>query len=500
MERIEPVKTSLNETNRKNNTEIKKVVTNSEGSKNKGQDQNAEKGSTVDKKDKTSVARRDYKLAVKRDDNQGKRDKIKSPEDNKATKITQEPLAEKKQQEKNEQNTVDINDKQSLQQPTDKTILKTRDYASEFKGKNSLVNDASVQTKSEFTSDQMKQFADFFWSSNQKDLMEKYNLSGKDYSNIAVNLRKAGLFSDGEKEWRQFAKVFWSTKQTDLKNTYKLTEPQINKITDSLNRAGMGASSVNATDSSYKPEIVLDEVIHQVSENKFITTGKTGTREQIAQDKQAGEEEFNSAFMQGILAGVGGVAQGKAEFQATLKSFENNPQNVPDLHSSTKNSLVSSQAELSKSPYNAQGSRSEYDIESFKSMVSEFNKDPEMIDRLSRVKKFDLAGYESATAKGQLGRVGDNLDSHEVIQNLFWREVDNIDRNHPSIKDNPAIALPTEIHKLIENLNSSTIQGLSGRQVLQHHISELRKTGKIPDLVIDTLEQEALKYLGKKGY
>ena len=127
--------------------------------------------------------------------------------------------------------------------------------------------------------------------------------------------------------------------------------------------------------------------------------------------------------------------------------------------------------------------------------------DPRFIDRTSRAEEFDMAGYKKLTAegKGSLGKVGDGLDSDEVIQNLFFRELHGVERSSDLIKDNPAIALTPRIHKMIKNLKKPQIKGMSAREVLRHHMDEMRKTGEIPPEVLVIIERNALAYIQNLG-
>lgn len=120
-------------------------------------------------------------------------------------------------------------------------------------------------------------------------------------------------------------------------------------------------------------------------------------------------------------------------------------------------------------------------------------------DRLSRAQEFDIAGYKALTAKGELGRPFDNLDSDEALQNLFLRQFFGVSRTSKDIKENPAVALNPEIHRMITNLQKDDIRGLTAEQVLAHHINEMRRIGEIPNDVIIILEREALNYIHRMG-
>jgi hypothetical protein len=134
---------------------------------------------------------------------------------------------------------------------------------------------------------------------------------------------------------------------------------------------------------------------------------------------------------------------------------------------------------------------------SFEGLInpSEFEENPEIIDRLSRAREFDIGGYQSLTGRGAFGRVGDNLDSDEALQNAFIRMAKDVERVSEVTKDNPAIALRPELHRLIDNLRTGDMQGLTPDQALQYHLQQMR--GFVPDYIINMLERESQQYISR---
>ncbi|HMI05834.1 MAG TPA: hypothetical protein VK541_25330, partial [Pedobacter sp.] len=125
--------------------------------------------------------------------------------------------------------------------------------------------------------------------------------------------------------------------------------------------------------------------------------------------------------------------------------------------------------------------------------------DPNVIDRLSRAREFDVGGYRSLTSAGEFGRVGDQLDSDEALQNLYFRERLGVERHDASISGNPAIALSRRIHSMIRNLRSDDLPGMTAMQVLTHHMTEMRRTGEVPDFVMVVLERESIRFIRERG-
>lgn len=63
------------------------------------------------------------------------------------------------------------------------------------------------------------------------------------------------------------------------------------------------------------------------------------------------------------------------------------------------------------------------------------------------------------------------------------------------MENNPAIALPPELHRQIGNLSS--FEGRSAAEVLRRHIDQMR--GFTPDYVLVVLERESLKFIELLG-
>jgi hypothetical protein len=131
---------------------------------------------------------------------------------------------------------------------------------------------------------------------------------------------------------------------------------------------------------------------------------------------------------------------------------------------------------------------------------SEFSRHPEIIDLLSRTRKYNIGGYKSLTAKGtnatgKYGRPRDGLDSDEALQNGFVRHLKGILRDDSLLEANPSISLPPELHHQIGNLTS--FEGRSAADVLRLHIDQMR--GFTPDYVLVVLERESLKFIELLG-
>jgi hypothetical protein len=133
---------------------------------------------------------------------------------------------------------------------------------------------------------------------------------------------------------------------------------------------------------------------------------------------------------------------------------------------------------------------------SFEGLIdpSEFENAPEIVDRLTRAREFDIGGYESLTGSGEFGRVWDNLDSDEALQNAFIRVAKGVERVSPTTANNPAIALSPALHRLIQNMRIPQMQGLTPSQVLQFHLQQMR--GFTPDYVLQMLERESQRFIG----
>lgn len=131
--------------------------------------------------------------------------------------------------------------------------------------------------------------------------------------------------------------------------------------------------------------------------------------------------------------------------------------------------------------------------------IDEFDNNPTVIDRLSRAQEFDVGGYRDLTASGRFGRTFDGLDSDEALQNLFLREGLNISRTSSEIRFNPAVALTPEIHRMIRNLKKPDIPGMSAVQVLNHHLTQMRSSGRIPHEVLIVIEREAMRFINDMG-
>jgi hypothetical protein len=134
---------------------------------------------------------------------------------------------------------------------------------------------------------------------------------------------------------------------------------------------------------------------------------------------------------------------------------------------------------------------------------SEFENEPAIIDRLTRARQFDIGGYDQLKALGpgaasdRVGRLGDNLDVDEALQNAYLRLVKDVGRVSDVSKNNPSIALSPQLHRLIQNLQTGQMQGLTPNQVLQFHLQQMRNLGIAPDYVIQTLERESQQFIAR---
>ena len=140
--------------------------------------------------------------------------------------------------------------------------------------------------------------------------------------------------------------------------------------------------------------------------------------------------------------------------------------------------------------------------QSFEGVIdpAEFENNPAVIDRLDRARQFDIGGYDQLKARGpgeaseRVGRVGDNLDSDEALQNAYIRIIKDVDRNSAIASKNPAMALSPENHRSIKiNLKTPQMQGLSPEQVLEFHLRQMEVFA--PDFAIRMLEREVQRYI-----
>jgi hypothetical protein len=134
---------------------------------------------------------------------------------------------------------------------------------------------------------------------------------------------------------------------------------------------------------------------------------------------------------------------------------------------------------------------------SFENLIdlSEYEENPEIVDRLSRARQFDIGGYRSLTGAGEYGRDWDNLDSDEALQNAFVRMVKEVGRSSAVASGNPAIALSPDIHRQVINLTTYQMRGMTPEDVLQFHLQQM--VGLVPDYVIRMLERESLAYIAR---
>lgn len=129
--------------------------------------------------------------------------------------------------------------------------------------------------------------------------------------------------------------------------------------------------------------------------------------------------------------------------------------------------------------------------------VDDLANNPNVIDRLSRAREFDIGGYRDMTGRGRYGRVGDGLDSDEALQNAFVRDRRGVSRTDAILTDNPATALTPDLHRRISNLTTADMTNMTARQVLQHHLDEMAAFTP-PDVLI-VLERESLAYITRMG-
>ncbi|MET1133700.1 MAG: hypothetical protein ABWX60_09785, partial [Aeromicrobium sp.] len=145
----------------------------------------------------------------------------------------------------------------------------------------------------------------------------------------------------------------------------------------------------------------------------------------------------------------------------------------------------------------AEKASDETSFEELNEFLVELSKDPQVVDRLSRAREFDIGGYHSLTGRGEYGRPHDLLDSDELIQNVYWRERLGVERESKEIKENPAIALSPALHQRIENLQKPDVTKMSGQEMLEWHLSQMESF--TPHAVLVILRREGEKYLASKG-
>lgn len=124
--------------------------------------------------------------------------------------------------------------------------------------------------------------------------------------------------------------------------------------------------------------------------------------------------------------------------------------------------------------------------------------DPVIEDMLSRCREGDLGGYYELTGKGEFGRTGDKLESHEVFQNAFVRYLRGVERHDKSLKNNPAIALSTETHKRIKNLHKADLVGATAEKVLAHHLGQLAKIMREGGTVLEHARIEMIRRMAEE--
>ena len=169
------------------------------------------------------------------------------------------------------------------------------------------------------------------------------------------------------------------------------------------------------------------------------------------------------------------------------------PKTTPEVHEPASEVLPKPKvnpAEVGKPPTEEQSFAGLIDNEAF-------DADPIVVERLSAAREFDIGGYKSLTSEGEYGRVGDKLDSHEVLQNAYVRSRKGVGRYDRILEDNPAIALGDKSHKIIRNLRSAQFGRMTAEQVLDWHINQLKQIA--PDFVWMTLKRESDYYIMRIG-
>jgi hypothetical protein len=255
-------------------------------------------------------------------------------------------------------------------------------------------------------------------------------------------------------------------------------------------------------DPRTQPPEVLDEITepdpYRVG---FRIRPVIGTARKVAQLKTSGQQAIDQEFAEGVLSAGEGLRVGAATgrlLRGTLVEVSSlGPQlrkSLPPTGPSFVDvSSLGPQLRESLPPTSP----------SFEGVIdpSEFENDPTVIDRLDRAREFDIGGYDQLQArgygetKGRVGRVGDNLDSDEALQNAYIRQRLGADRDSALTKDNPAMALSPENHRTIQNLRMPQMQGLNPDQVLQFHL--LQMAGFAPDFALQILERLSQQYIKK---
>jgi RHS repeat-associated protein len=151
--------------------------------------------------------------------------------------------------------------------------------------------------------------------------------------------------------------------------------------------------------------------------------------------------------------------------------------------------------------------KSTNDEDSFSGLIDneDFSSNSNIIDRLDRAREGDIGTYDLLKARGKygkeknrVGRTGDNLDSDEVVQNVYWRKKLDISRNDNILEDNPAIALTGGRggnHKKITNFRSRDVANMSPIEALEYHLEQM--VDFVPDFTIEMLRRDALAFINK---
>lgn len=114
------------------------------------------------------------------------------------------------------------------------------------------------------------------------------------------------------------------------------------------------------------------------------------------------------------------------------------------------------------------------------------------------LRQFDIDHYGTFS---NAARVGDQLEGHEMLQNL-WLEVHRGAKRGsvPLSTMNPAVAVPREMHTAIGReqralglFDRTKLAGMSAAENIELNVLAMRRAG-VPGHVIQTLRQEALKH------